>query len=184
LLVGIAVVALGCVALTNASSLWVSLTFAAVLLVLDAAILFVFLRQGSDRAFWIRFTVYGWQYVLLLVFGWTFEPHTYSPLAPDRLLTTQLSQDAYDRLYGDDLAKYEAANQPMLGGSTPYGMSDSVASMMVPSATTGVPAPPPAFTGPKVQQFTSVAHGLWAIVLPVGGGWLAKWVYARRRELT
>lgn len=66
MLAGVAAVALGCVALLNASDLAFAITFGVALLLLFAAVIHSILGTGATRSFAVGFAVVGWGYLLLV----------------------------------------------------------------------------------------------------------------------
>jgi hypothetical protein len=118
-----AFVALGCVALRNASGTLSAAMLSLAVLVLAAAILLAVFRDGGRRAFWIGFGTFGWLYLLVLALGWSFSSNSgSSPLRPYNLTTTRISNASYHWLYDDAFAKYYANQQQTSGyGSGGYG---------------------------------------------------------------
>jgi hypothetical protein len=181
LLLGMGIIALGCVALRSASPFWIALVFSGALFALTAAILLVIFRRDGQRAWWLGFALFGWLYFALLMFGWTFEPDRSlaSPLAPNQLLTSRLSIAVYHFLYDEPFAQYYAAYQDEIAMqmSEGYGSSGGapvLGTVIGPSP----PTPPPPYPGPDEQSFANVAHGLWTLVLAFVGGFLALWLHA------
>jgi hypothetical protein len=194
-----AVIALACVALRNASGLWVAVMFGLAFLAMAAAILLVIFRRGADRAYWIGFATFGWLYLLLGLFGWNMDPGAYAgnPFQPHNLVTSRLSDAAYHWLYDEAFETYNQSLQYASGGygygssgGMPGGMGPGgmMGSGMMPGGMSGfggvggppmmavVPPPP----GPSVQDFTNVSQALWAILLAAIGGCLARWLHATR----
>lgn len=186
-----AVVALGCMALRNASDAWAAAMLGLVVLVLASAILLAVFRSDSRRAFWIGFATFGWLYVLLLAFGWSLDPNNGAdnPLRPYNFVTTRISNACYHWLYDAAFAKYYSAQQSSMGGMSGGMMGSGMGGMgpmtgygsgMMPgSGTMPMPAPPP---GPAQHEFANVAHSLWTILLAMLGGCLASWLYATKKE--
>jgi hypothetical protein len=195
-----ALVALGCVALRNASDTWSAALLGLVILVLAAAILLAVFRGGGLRAFWVGFATFGWLYLLLLAFGWSVDPNSGAdnPLRPYNLATTRISNVCYHWLYDDAFEKYYAPQQQAMsgmsggmmgysGGPTMYGSGG-----MMPGGSgyagmgsgMGMPLPVGPLPGPAEHQFANVAHSLWTILLAMVGGCLASWLYATKKEPT
>ena len=84
LLVGVAFVAVGCVALVKASEAWQTAIYTTTFSVLFIAMLGGLFHWGRTRAFWAGFAVIGWSY-LLLVYGFFGESENHYP----RLGTTR-----------------------------------------------------------------------------------------------
>lgn len=100
LLVAIAVVALGTVALLNANPWWETFAWGAGLVLLACSILLVVYRREEQRAYWLGFSIFGGLYLALLMFisaiewrtsiyGGGAEPFT-------TLGTTRVSQLVYE----------------------------------------------------------------------------------------
>ncbi len=188
-----AFVALGCVALRNASDIWASAMLGLVVIVFSTAILLAVFRVDARRAFWIGFSTFGWLYLLMLAYGWNLNPIFGGdvPLLANNLATSRISSACHEWLYEEAFQRYHnSQQQPM--GSRPGGMigsgmggpglmlGDGGSGMKAGGAGSAVAglgggfmspsAPPP---GPAQQDFANVAHSLWAIVLAMLGGWLA-----------
>lgn len=188
-----AFVALGCVALRNASDIWSAALLGLVILVLAAAVLLAVFRGDRQRAFWIGFATFGWLYVLLLAFGWSLDPNTTpdNPLRPWNLATTRISDICYHWLYDAAFAKYYSAQQSSMGGMSGGMMGSGMggpgmyggAMMSGGGGLGGVPMAPPApLPGPAQHEFANVAHSLWTILLAMLGGCLASWLYATKKD--
>ena len=200
LLLGTALVAVGCVALRGASPIWVSALLGCTLLALTAAVPLALFCQGSDRVWWFGFALFGWMYMLLLAYGWSLDPNTSanSPLRPQGLVTARLGNLGYDRIYGGAGAT-SLYQQVVTSTSYPVAYTNStavtIAANPYATATTNVPVtmsyipvtnytvtvagPPPGI--PALDDFLNVAHALWTIVIAVCGGWFTCWLDARRR---
>jgi hypothetical protein len=63
MLVIVAFIALACVALVRANSVWASVMFSSALATLLFAVLAVIFRRGTKQAFWIGFALFGWGYL-------------------------------------------------------------------------------------------------------------------------
>jgi len=88
LLIATALVAVGCLAILNATPIVASAMMGAVALLLVAAIVLSIYRTGDKRAFWIGFAIFGWSY-LLLCYGPIFTENN-SPFGWTRLVTGRL----------------------------------------------------------------------------------------------
>jgi hypothetical protein len=209
-LIGIAGIALACVALRSASTWWVSAMLGLAFFAMTAALLLVVYRRDAQRAFWIGFAAFGWVYLLLLILGWSIEKNT--PVKTSSLFTDRLSRASYDWLFAKATAQvdggyggyggggyggysgggYPAPGYPggyppgprgrMPGGYMPGGdMGSGGYGSMMPAGSGygGAPsAPAPPFVAPPSKtDFVNVAHGIWAILLAVCGGWLARLIY-------
>jgi hypothetical protein len=201
LLLGTALVAVGCVALRSASPMWVAALLGLTLLLLVAAVPLAIFRQGTNRAWWFGFALFGWLYMLLLAYSWSLDPNTthYNPLRPSSLVTSRLSNLGYDRIYGGAMAQvpqttyqqvlttkaYPSAFTANVGVATdPYfstGSNPIAVSYAVPVTTyqtVALTASMP--TGPALDDFVNIAHAFWAVLIAVCGGWFTCWLYATR----
>jgi hypothetical protein len=127
-----AFIALGCVALRNASATWVSTMFGLTLLLLGASLLLALFRDGQTRAYWIGFATLGWLYVFVLLYGWNLDSNTATfgnnPLRPSELATTRLTHKAYEWLYPLVPMVISQPGAGMMGG--PAGMGMPMGAMM------------------------------------------------------
>ena len=71
LMAAVALIAVACVALPNASDLWFSIIYSADWLLLVASVPNIAYRKGQARAFWFGFVIFGLGYWL-----WAFRPLT------------------------------------------------------------------------------------------------------------
>lgn len=189
-----AAIGLACVALRNASAVWVGLALAAALLILATALLLVIFRRGAVQAYWIGFALFGGLYVLLLLVGWISPGLTNQfldhPLRPYNLATTRATAWAYSQLAlagalhtqqpappGVDMGSYVTPTYPPAPAYDPFGTSDAYSGGAMPVV---VPAPPVMLVGPSLDDFVNVAHTLWTLLLAVAGGCLARWLYVSR----
>jgi hypothetical protein len=210
LLIWMALIAVGCVALRSANTTWVSSLLGLTLLILGASLLFALYRDGQSRAYWIGFAMIGWLYLVVLLYGWSLDlnsPGSWgNPLRPDELVTSRVTHKCYAWLYppqavqapmggsmgpgmggmgmggmamnsGEGMSGY--AGSGMMGG--PGGMS-GMSGGMPPGGMMGTGTMMVAAPGPSQQDFTNVAHSLWALLLATCGGWLATWLFATRER--
>jgi hypothetical protein len=209
---GTALVAVACVALRNASPTWVSALLSLALVAPTAAIALAIFRQAGQRAFWVGFAMFGWAYLLLLAYSWSLDPNTSqsNPLRPYSLLTTQLSQSGYNRIYsrpdsvnyyvtpdgGSVTFSYPLTHVTGTVSNGPYTEVYSSNSRVTTSGdfsfyvgtggtktltTIASGLPQPAGTSPPSQDdFINVAHALWAILIALCGGYFTCWLYATR----
>ena len=186
LLLWTAAIALGCVALRSATSGWVATMLGLTTLVLAAAVLLAVFRQAADRAHWIGFALFGWLYLLLLMFGWSGSSSDLSswenPFRPYNLATAKFSAWCYDKLYAQDpqIQYTTYGGMSGFGGGGPGGptMGMGMPGGMGPMGGMPGGGGAPAFDGPSQGDFVNVAHSLWALLLAACGGWLARWLYA------
>ncbi len=113
-LIGIAAIALACVALRSASTWWVSAMLGLAFFAMTAALLLVAYRRDDQRAYWIGFAAFGWVYLLLLTFGWSVEKN--SPVKASSLLTDRLSRASYDWLFAKANTQAEGGYGSGMGG--------------------------------------------------------------------
>ncbi len=196
LLVGTALVAVACVALRGASPTWVATLLGLTLLALAAAVPLAIFRQGSDRAWWFGFALFGWLYMLLLAYSWSLDPNASqtNPLRPHSLVTSRLTTSACMRIFGPPAespiypttvatAAYSVTYNANAGITTypniapnPIGTPYIVPVTTYTTAMRAGPTP----NGPSLDDFVNVAHAFWAILIAVCGGWFTSWLYATR----
>ena len=198
LFLGTALVAVGCVALRGASSIWVAALLGLLLLALTAAVPLAIFRQGNQRAWWFGFALFGWLYLLLLAYGWSLDPNTWesNPLQPHSLVTAQLASSAYQRLYAARAIPYPY--QPVQTGPVPIAYPVTTVTAQVPTTTfaysTGtysIGSPEYVvserrlkvshlFSSPLLEDFVNVSHAFWGLLIALCGGWFTCWVYTTR----
>lgn len=111
-----AFIALGCVALRNATATWASSLLGAALVLLAASLLLAAFRDGRSRAYWIGFATVGWLYVALLAYSTGIDTNNRpwnNPFRPDALITTQLSHSLYSWMC--EKISPPVANPPAMG---------------------------------------------------------------------
>jgi hypothetical protein len=187
LFVGMAVIALGCVALRNASGAWVAAMLGLAQLALATAILLVIFRRGAERAYWIGFATFGWLYLLLVLFSWTLPPNTNfadSPFHPYQLATTRLSNACYHWLFDEAFERYFAKFPLPSSGdpAAPRMATSAIPPSIVFNPALGSMGQRPPEPGPDEGSFANVAHALWTTLLAAFGGCLARWLYATNQE--
>jgi hypothetical protein len=182
MLIATAVVAAGCFALINASSIVAAAMSGAVALLLVAAVVLSIYRTDDKRAFWIGFAIFGWSY-LLLCYGPIFTENN-SPFGWTRLVTGRLATALYDRIHGT--TGVQVASFANSYPTNPYpGVPITV---FVPSPPPPMPVPVaagpavPVAAGPDRVDFLNVAHSLWALTIALGGGWFAAWASRGRHK--
>jgi hypothetical protein len=183
LLLATSIVAVGCVALRNASSAWVAAMFGLTFVVLGGASLCAVFRDGHRRAFWIGFAACGWLYVMVLMYGWSLDPNsvplTANPLASHRLATTKVTTWAHHGLFPvtSQQISAQAMNMPEGGflaapsGATVVGTHKAFGARNGPTTIY-------LRYGPDPSEFANVAHALWTLLIALCGGWFARWIYA------
>jgi hypothetical protein len=186
LLIGTGFIAVGCVALRSASANWVAAMLGLTIVMLAAAVLCAVFRGRAERAFWIGFAVFGWLYVVVLMYGWSIAPNqsqgVRNPLLPDRLATTRIAAWLHERLFPvttheipGGVAEEDPFAPPANFTPPPGG---SIAGYSYGATSTSVYVR----QGPESAEFINVAHALWTLVLALCGGWLARWLYLSRPE--
>jgi len=181
LLIGTAIIAAGLVVLRNASGAWAAALLAGTQLALATSILLVIFRRGAARAFWLGFAIFGWLYLFLLMFSETLSNDQETPFRPYYMATTRLSNACYHWMFDKAFERYMTqypARYPYAASSDPFAPGPSQlppSPQLSPSPWPPPGAPPP--PGPDEQSFANVAHALWTLLLALGGGQLAKWLY-------
>jgi hypothetical protein len=66
----VAVIAIGLAGMLSASSVWTTAAATVTLALLLTALLASVLLDGTDRAFWAGFALFGWSYLLLVNWDW------------------------------------------------------------------------------------------------------------------
>jgi len=171
LLLTIALVAVGLVALRNASAPWIGALFGIASFVLATAVLLVVFRRGPRQAYWIGFAMFGWLYMALLIGGDFVSREAETPFRSHHLATTQISSASYHWLYDKAFDMY-LAQYPQ-----PPRYFDPGTGQALPAGPWPPPGAPP-MPGPNAQDFISVTHAIWTIALALVGGQLARWLYA------
>lgn len=178
LLIGIAIIAASLVVLRNASGAWAAALLAVTQLALATSVLLVIFRRGAARAFWLGFAIFGWLYLLLLMFGNFASGDTEMLFRPYHLATTRLSNACYhwmfDKAFESYTAQYPVRYAPP---SDPFAPGPT---RLSPTQWPPPGAPPP--PGPDEQSFANVAHSLWALLLAVLGGTVARWLYSTSED--
>jgi hypothetical protein len=196
LLIAVAFVAVGIVALRNANSYWMSAIWGTVPLLLAVGILLVIFRRGGSQAFWIGFALFGGMYaaVVMLAYWPAGNSPRYDPLVYHQLWTTRLNDWAYVKMIPAPQRESHIANpaaQTAAGGSGftggmgpggfpggsgfagfPGGFGNSFGGGNVP----GVIANPDYVEAITFQQ---IGHALWLLILAALGGKLAQWIYGK-----
>jgi hypothetical protein len=183
LFVWTALVALACVALRNASPIWVASLLSLTLLVLTVAVPLAIFRNERSRAFWIGFALFGWIYALVLGYSWSLDPgkSDHNPLRPERLVTARLTSSGFERIYGAPDDSHSASVARALafvdfsdGTRVNINNTDTATLSLLIAAGQTVQ------TEPYHDDFVNVAHAFWAILLAAIGGWFTRWIYATR----
>lgn len=192
LLIAVAFVAVGIVALRNANSYWLSAIWGIMPLLLGIAILLVIFRRGSAQAFWIGFALFGVLYAGIVVIAYWPNIGPY-PLASHQLWTTRLTDLAYAKTIP------EAERQPQIANPDFKGDPSAASGFGGSSFGGGFPGSgftnfgsgfgngsanyvPPTIANPAyvdMLTFQQIGHALWLVILAALGGKLAQWIYAQ-----
>lgn len=190
----IVAVALACAALTYASPVWATLTFTGTIGSLLLALPAIVYRIGRERAFWVGFALLGWSY-LILVFGPWFQANIRRHLATQQALefllpkmqrteTVSLGDGLGEESYGGFLEAAEAEYGVEYGaGEFPGEAMGEIPGIRSPGTVLPGAAPGTAtrIVGPQRSHFERVGHSLWALLLAMCGGWIARRLYLTGR---
>lgn len=172
----VSAVAVGIAALLNANEWWVSLLWAAVLLMLVVAGFVACFRREAQRAFWGGYLVAGSLYLLLLMYSVPQISQTstwmpYGPLNVSKLFTTKVLVWGYSLLP-------DSKTTPSLPTQT--GASNSMGSgMSMGGSAFGVRMPPnPSYVDGEL--FLEVGQALWMLFFSWLGGRIALALFRTR----
>jgi hypothetical protein len=177
-------VAIACAALLSANEWWTAfLSIASIAALLVAVLAAVYLR-GPGRAFWFGFALFGWVYVVILFWPDRTEPGVFPHEAlVDQLPTTRVLQYAYEHH-----PRRPPADSP--GSTGFFAVSPEPSSDSPGLVVQGMGGARPALRGAPgvsyvlVEDFFSVGHWLWAILLAWLGGLLARFFASRAQPAT
>ena len=169
----VAVVALGCAALVNASELWASAGLTAVVGSLVVAVLAVVFRKGRARAFAGGFVICGSLY-LIFAFG----PWFHANLSPS-LLTTKLLAYVHAKVQKEVPSQVAAVTMPSAPVQSTLSSDDHYTYAVRWIASTGTATP---VEVPSWEHFRQVGHSLWAVLFAYLSGLLARYFYATRER--
>ncbi|HWB10676.1 MAG TPA: hypothetical protein VG826_15705 [Pirellulales bacterium] len=172
LLGSITFLAIGCGLLIYAREVTASITFAATLLVLFAAIPLSVYRGGRPRAFWFGFALFGLSYLALVCGPWE---------APDAYLHVRL-RDRLPTMKLLELAHRHLPTKPVIVPANGMG-GGMFGQMGMGGMGTGGPI---TATAPisEWSDFAVVGHSLWTIFIAVLGGGIAAWCQRSSRRET
>jgi hypothetical protein len=200
LMVFVALVALGFLALRFPSHLVLNVVFSAMLAVLAASVVLAVTRRGARRAFWVGFATFGGTYVVLGFGPW------FSNVTNPMLVTTTVLDLVYPLIVPSPPppAPPPAAGGGMMKmmGGVGGGYQASMGMMM---GGMGGAGPPPPQAAPRTpwtywndldpnlnligshpvassDRFRQVGHALFALVIAAIGGWLVRTAYETREE--
>ena len=151
----IASVAVGCVALVRPTFLWASATWSLSVAILALAIVVALARRGRTRCFWASFALLGWGYLIL-----TLAPGL-DDLTGEFLVTRPLLDWLGDRL-GHKIA--DPITMPGIWPNLPYARDPSSDYVYLAYLISG--------------------HSLIALLVGIGGGSLGSLIYNDREERT
>ena len=178
--------AVGCGLLIYATPLLSKLTFTVILGVLLAAVVAAVCRGGDRRAFSAGFAAFGFAYVWLICGSWQSPDGTVA--LREKLVTTELLLWCSEKLPARQStvvmapvsvsAAYPAqpGSMAMPMGGMP-GMPNGMASGMMPSTTNM--APTTISSAVDLTDFLTTGHSLFAIILALLGGAVARRCYQR-----
>jgi hypothetical protein len=148
--------------LLRSASTWVgSMAVLATAMALAAALCMAINRQGSKRAFWAGFAIFGSTYLMIAGDPWTL-PYDYE------LFTTTLSDGAYERFFAPETVE------------NVYDVSEPA--MNPPALNELIIEETRAMVSTEYEDFIMVAHMLWTYVFAIAGGWISLFMYATGRD--
>lgn len=151
-----AFLALSCAALLGASSMWGAALWTCLAFYLAVAVLLAIFKDGSARAYWIGFALMGWLYFVLYNYGWAVvELQNMYNVDHD-------SSSRYFRSWG-------------IGNLLTTHLSRMAYRWLL---TLKVISP-----NVDVMNFINVAHALWAVLVALTGGALARWLNLSDRQI-
>lgn len=181
LMVVVLVCAVAAAALKNASDAWLGALLAITLLLLAISLVGTLHRRAARRAFWSGFAIFGWGYLTLAMGPWFAEQ------VGARLPTAQLLSYLHTKAHPDDLhagvydvmARTVLTDDLVLSGKPSGSRTRVVYQPVSPGKVdlwlglTGVT---------NLDQFLRVGHCLFALLLALLGGLIARWFYRTNRE--
>jgi hypothetical protein len=138
--------------------------FGATLLLLFVAIPLSVYRNGERRAFWFGFALFGLGYLLLICGPWQAPDVHIQVTVRERLATTKLLELAHSWL------PTKPAPPGSLGGGSGFFGQMGMGGM-----GPGGPPAPARVPIAEWEDFVIVGQSLWAIVLALAGGVIARW---------
>ncbi len=148
LLVGIALCAVGVAALVNASTMWLRVTASLTLLAFAVVLLVAICSTGARRAFMLGFLAWGIIYLVVVGLILRDENNEINEWPPTILLTSQALQCLHTAVFRQV-------------GTYPPG-----------DLNAGLP-----IYGPDHDMFMKIGQLLWAWILAMCGGLVAKFLY-------
>jgi hypothetical protein len=182
LFVLVSAIAVGIAALLNANEWWVSLLWAAVLLLLVFAGFVAFFRREAQRAFWCGYLAAGSLYLLLLMYSVPQVSQTnswvpYGPLNNSKLITTKVLFWAYSLLPAAKTTPSLPSSPPQSGfGGSGSGSGGSRMGGKGGGRVRAVPNP----TYVDQEAFVEVGQALWMLLFSWLGGRLALGLFRTR----
>lgn len=170
LLGSVTFLAIGCGLLVYARPVTAYLTFAATLLGLFSAIPLSVYRSGEKRAFWFGFALFGLAYLGLVCGPWQVPDGQFVVNVRERLPTTRLLLIVYGYL------PTEAITAPVTAPTGGAGFFGQIGGMggMIDGMGGGGSMSPGRYTIANWTDFAVIGHSLWAIVIAVLGGGIAR----------
>ncbi len=168
------VAAIGLAALRNASETWAGVMLLLTCGVLALAVVGVVCRAGSERAWWLGFALFGWGYLALAFWSWHDASAPKLPtLAWLEMLSTKvgLTPEGFGQGSGMGGMGGGMRSVPILALCASRGGFGGAAVPAAGAATDG--------------SYAQIGHCLWALLLAIVGGFLAKLLFgipARRAE--
>jgi hypothetical protein len=168
----IAIIAIGLAALCRPSCLWASAMFSLFMLSLAVSCLWMFLRRGRERAFWVGFLSCGSLYAILSQAPW-FDSHV-----SHRLFTTVILDLIYPKipLLENSNGRYTDAWTSWTQAPPDYSYAHPRIGFTQ-GSTDQYQKNRAFFTVNTTDAFLLIGHSLFGIIFAVAGGCLARMGY-------
>jgi hypothetical protein len=168
---GVTCIAVCCAALTIGTRPVAAASMALTFVLLLSAIVFCFVSQGSKRAFWFGFSVFGWGFLMV-----HFLPSLETKILPTRLSPTSLVDDLLDKMHPLLVHNVPADWDPSVD---PQGYNSSPTGTLFGDGKGGY-----VYKLPVLVFFRVIGQMLFTILMALLGGILGRFLYQRRQAAT